>query len=101
MAACFPGQALPEILAGLKSLDEKKLTLLLGNLFTVAPRYLIRVVAELTQISEEQLLTDTVIGLDGLTEIILKFWEINGLSNFMAAIREIAAQYKMTAGSKT
>jgi hypothetical protein len=90
LQACFPGAKLDDIFDKLKNLDEKTLTELVGNAMTAAPQYAIKALAELTGIPEEKLLRDQQIGLDGLAEIVEAFWKLNGLENFMAAIRRMA-----------
>lgn len=90
LQACFPGTKLDDIFDKLKNLDEKSLTELVGNAMTAAPQYAIKAIAELTGIPEEKLLRDQQIGLDGLAEIVEAFWKLNGLENFMAAIRRMA-----------
>lgn len=101
LEACFPGMTLSGILNDLKQIDEKTLTRLAGSAFTVAPQYIIRLIAELTNIPEEQLWKDQQIGLDGLAEIVEAFWQLNGLGNFTAAIRRLKDPVTQSIGSKT
>lgn len=101
LQACFPGMTLSGILDELKHIDEKSLTQLAANAMAVAPRYVIKAIALLTGIPEEQLLQDQQIGLDGLAEIVEAFWELNGLSNFTTAIRRMKEPVIQSIGSKT
>jgi len=100
LQACFPGATLSGILDELKQVDEQTLVKLAGSAMTVAPQYVIKLVAELTGIPEEQLLHDQQIGLDGLAEIVEAFWELNGLGNFMAAVKRLGPEIK-SIGSRT
>ena len=101
MEACFPGKDIVDILDELKTLNQEKLTRLIGSLFTAVPVYAVRLIAELTGIEEQELLQDRNIGLDGLAEIVETFWELNGLSNFMMAVRRMSRPLKESIGSKT
>ena len=101
LQACFPGMSLDQIFDSLKKLDEQTLTALLGNAFTVAPRYVVQFVAEITGLDAEKLLADKEVGLDGLAEIIEVFWDINGLSNFTQAVRRMQVPMQQSIGSKT
>ncbi len=101
LAACFPGATLDDIFDKLKSLDEQVFTELIGNAMTVAPAYAIKVLASLTGIPEEKLLQDQQIGLDGLAEIVEAFWKLNGLENFISAIRRLTTQSIPKSGLQT
>ena len=101
LEACFPGMTLSGIIDELKAIDEKTLTGLAGNAFAVVPQYIIKLVAELTGIQEEKLLQDEQIGLDGLAEIVEAFWQLNGLGNFIEAIRRLKEPVTQSIGSKT
>lgn len=89
--ACFPGEDAAQALAHLSHIDADMLEQLLIRAMTVVPGEAVRLVSALTGVSEEALLTDPEIGLDGAAEMIEAFWRINGLSNFTRAARRAAA----------
>lgn len=100
LAAVFPGATLTDIIDELKDLDSQTLVQLAGRVMITAPAYVIKAVAELTGIPEEQLRGDQQIGLDGLAEIVEAFWTLNGLGNFMEAIRRMGPEIR-SIGSPT
>ena len=96
--ACFPGETLDGVLARLKDIDLDMLKGILGNVMMTIPAHVVRIAAALTQIDEERLLHDESIGLDGLVEILTAWVEVNGLGNFIPAVRSMITKIR-TAGS--
>lgn len=94
LAACFPEGTLSDALGALRTADAEKLLGLLANAMQVMPQEMVRVLAGLTGVEESALLSDPDIGLDGAAEMLLTFWRLNGMENFMQAAGCMAAQVR-------
>ena len=89
LEACFPGETLSGVIAKLKQFDSTVMESIMGGALLTAPKLCIHLVSVLTQIDESELLNDPDIGLDGLIEIATAFVEVNALSNFTQAVRNL------------
>jgi hypothetical protein len=94
LGICFPGLPPADILAQLAQFDAGMLQGVVSNVLIAAPKHAITVIAQLTGIPEDKLLSDPNIGLDGLAEIVDTWIEVNGLANFITAARTIAGKVK-------
>lgn len=94
MKACFPGLDAEGILRYLRAMDKNTLMALVVRMLGIVPHEAVRLLAILTGIDEETLLTDPAIGLDGAAEMVEAFWELNGIENFMQAAERMAAKVK-------
>ena len=100
LTACFPGTPATKILSQLTEPTSDTLLEIAGNLLIAAPRHLIKVVAQLTDIDEQALLDDEDIGLDGLMEIMTAWVEVNNLGNFLPAARALVMKLRTATGSR-
>jgi hypothetical protein len=87
LEALFPGMEATAIFKYLKTIDTSKLGDLFMRAFAAVPKYVAILLSGLTGISEENLLNDPAIGLDGLVEIISAWVEVNNIENFMNAAK--------------
>lgn len=104
MRQLFPGVEAEDILHQLSSLTKDGLQALFTRALGVLPEYVVRLFAELSGIEEEKLLTDPVIGLDGLCEMLNVWIEVNGIENFIEAAGALWVKVRKTTakdGSKT
>lgn len=86
---CFPGKTFSEILDIFSKLDTQSFVSMASVVFLTAPGYIVGFVSELTEIPEESLLNDENIGLDGFTEIVIAFLEVNELGKLISGAGEI------------
>ncbi len=96
---CFPGQDAGQILKQLKSFDSDMLITAFGNALTIAPKHTIKVFAELCGVPEEAFIKDANIGADGLLEMVTAWIEVNGIENFIKAVRPLVEKIRAAAGS--
>lgn len=96
-----PGQVLRRLFPGaedavraLASLDRAGLIALCVRALTVLPDEAVTVFAELTGLDEKALRDDPNVGLDGLTEMIEAWMEVNNLENFIIAARTLARRVR-------
>lgn len=101
MTACFPGKDTMQVLTMLKTVTPDGLNALLLNLIATVPSIAVDLLALLTGIDAKALREDENIGLDGVTEMIQAFFELNGIENFMKAAREILSKARAAAGKGT
>ena len=94
MRACFPGEDASQVLTRLSHIGPDGLTKLLERAMAVVPGEAVRLLSLLTGVSQEALLRDPDIGLDGLAEMLEAFWRLNGLENFTKAALRAAAALK-------
>lgn len=99
LSACFPGLTPGQILGELKEINGSTLQGILGNLMIAAPKQVIRLVAQLTEIDESALLEDPNLGPDGLLEIMTLWVEVNNLENFIPAVRSLIKKLRTATGS--
>jgi len=92
--ALFEEEDVAQALARLRHMDTSGVVRLMLRLLTVAPQEAVRVLALLTGVPQEALLTDPTIGLDGAAEMLEAFLRLNGLENFTRAVGRVAAQVK-------
>lgn len=90
--ACFPGLSAPQMLQKLKGVDREGLAELCYRALDVAPGEALRLLSLLTGVPEDALFADPAIGLDGAMELLEAFWRLNGIENFIQAVRRLAAQ---------
>lgn len=98
MKLCFPEESLSEVINHFKQADEGLLERMLTNALLSAPKYVIQVVAQLLTVPEERLLEDAQIGLDGLVELVSAWVEVNGLLDFMPAVRKLQGTFRTALG---
>ena len=101
--AVFPGMNADAILKQLKTIDTTTIGQIAVKAFTALPKHASALISALTGISEDKLLNDPAIGLDGLVEIIDAWLEVNNIENFISAARSLMAKAKTQAavsGSK-
>ena len=96
--ACFPGRSAGEALRELTRADGPMLQKLIAGALRVAPEHLLRAVSVLTGITPEALTEDAAIGLDGLTEILQAWVEVNYLGDFPKAARKLLASVRAAGG---
>ena len=94
LAACFPEGTLSDALGALRTADAEKLLGLLANAMQVMPQETLRLVSGLTGVPDTALLSDPDIGLDGAAEMLLAFWRLNNMENFIRAAAQMAAGVK-------
>ena len=92
MDALFPDMDADAIFKYLKTIDTAKIGELFMRAFAAVPKYVALLLSELTGVSEDALLNDPAIGLDGIMEIINAWVEVNNLENFMGAVRGLMAK---------
>lgn len=95
----FPEMGLDEILDKLKTVDTALIGQLMLRAMASLPQYGVALVAKLTGIPEERLLTDEGIGLDGLAEIVEAWLEVNQIENFILAVRRVLVTTKKAAAN--
>lgn len=94
-----------EILDKLVVLDKQETAQLVGKLLTVVPVELCTVISNLLDIPQERLMDEQCenpLSLNELTEIIMAFWEINDMSDFLTTVSSLKARtrsQKMNTGS--
>lgn len=88
----FPQSENP--LAQLKTLTKTDLQSIVIRAFTVLPAEAVRIFSELAGIEAGELLDDPNVGMDGLAEMALAWVEVNGLENFMNAVRTLMGQVR-------
>ncbi len=90
----MPGEVLDTLLPGLtpqtlvsrfRTLTAAELKTAAIRLLTVLPGYAVSLTARLTGIRESDLLSDELLGLDGLMELVDGWMELNGIENFIRA----------------
>lgn len=99
LKTCFPSMDAGQILQQLKSFDADMLITAFGNALTIAPTHTIKVFAGLCGVPEEAFLTDANIGFDGLMEMVNAWIEVNGIENFIKAVRPLVEKIRAAAGS--
>lgn len=99
LAALFPGMDANAIFKYLKTIDTAKLGDLVMRAFAVVPKYVAILLSGLTGISEDSLMDDPAIGLDGLMELIAAWIEVNNIENFMTAARRLIGKIVTQAAS--
>lgn len=92
MDTCFPNKEPSQILELFIKLDKNSLAELLVGVFITAPKYIISLVSDLTGISEDLLLNDSSIGIDGMIEIIDAFIEVNNLGKSLSGVLALKAK---------
>lgn len=80
-----PGGDVADVLDALKTLDRGKLIDLALKALAVVPEQAMQLIATLTDIPAERLLSDEQIGADGLMEILDAWLEVNAAENFTLA----------------
>jgi len=98
LEACFPGQSAGEALSRLTRADGAMLHSLIAGVLRAAPDHLLRGISALTGIPIEALLDDPDIGLDGLTDILQAWVEVNNLGDFPKAVRKLLASVRAAGG---
>ncbi len=105
VARLLPEGDLGRLLEQLKHIDRDGVIDLMLKSLSLVPEQTLELIAGLTGIPQEKLLTDPGIGADGLAEIIDVWLEVNGAENFSRAashagktIKALAATLR--AGSK-
>ena len=100
----FPGLDEDAVLARLAKLDKEMLLEVAGNLLVTVPEQALRFVAGLLSVPYETLRDDPNIGLNGIKDILMAFWEVNDLSNFTQdvarAIKRSSLMKQAQTGSK-
>lgn len=100
MQSLMPGGDIRELLLSVRHCNAKLLWQLLGRALKVAPEQTLRLVAALADISWESLLNDPDMGLDGLCELVLAWWEVNNLDGFFAKAGALRTRIGTLAGTK-
>jgi len=78
----FPGLGEDEVLSKLAKMDKETLLELAGNLLVTVPEQALRFISGLISVPYETLRDDPNIGINGLKDILMAFWEVNDLGNF-------------------
>lgn len=94
MLAAFPGKTEMQALAELKILSADGIPALFLKLATAMPARAIQMLSMATGIEESKLTEDENIGLDGAAEMVQAVIEVNGIENFMKAVRTIGNRVK-------
>ena len=94
MKKVFPGKTPQGVLDEFKNINEESLVNLAMAFFVGIPTYAIGFISDLTGIPEEDIINDESIGIDGITEIIEVFIEVNGLGKCIQAVERIKATTK-------
>ncbi len=87
--ALIPDTDVSAFLETLKTMDRAKLLDLALKALTVVPEQTVKLIAVLTEIPEETLLSDAAIGADGLLDIVNAWLEVNMAENFTQAARRL------------
>lgn len=83
--ALVPQGDISAVLEMLKTPDRTKFFDLALKALTVVPEQAVKLIAVLTEIPEETLLSDPQIGADGLMDIVSAWIEVNAAENFTRA----------------
>lgn len=94
MKVCFPEMDMAQMLAELRGIDPAGLTGLMLRALEVVPDEAIALLSVMTGIRADVLYADPAIGLDGAAELLEAVWRINGVENFIAAARRMAARVR-------
>ena len=94
MHAAFPGKTEMQAIAELKILTTDGIPALFLKLATAMPARAMQLISLATNVPEEKLLEDENIGLDGAAEMLQAVIEVNGLENFIKAVKTISSQVK-------
>ncbi len=94
MKSLFPGMDLQAILLALKTSDSDFLGKLIVRALSIVPEQALKLIAKLTDIPETKLKSDPQIGIDGLAEIVLAWFEVNQIENFMRTASGLLAKTK-------
>ena len=102
MAAIFPGESPDDIFAALKAVDKETAMQLIVRAFLAIPERMVGLFAELSGLNRDTLLNDKKLGPDGFMELVTAWVEVNGIENFMAALRGVYGKVRgmMKPGSK-
>lgn len=98
MNTIFPGQSGTDILTQITSINADMLVDILQNALIVLPDYVIKVVAQLTNIPYETLIEDENVGLDGLAQLWTAFWEVNKIEDFIKLLKKALVPLKGSLG---
>jgi hypothetical protein len=100
----FPGLTPDEALGKFKTLDQDTLIEAAGNLLVTVPEQAMRFVATLIGVDYERLRDDPEIGLNGIKDIIIGFWQINDMQSFFSdvwrALQGSSLMKQMSTGSR-
>ena len=91
-AALFPGMDALQVFAQMKRMDVSQLSSLFLRAMEVVPGEAVCLLSALTGVDRQALMKDPAVGLDGAAEMLEAFWRLNGIENFTAAARRMAAQ---------
>lgn len=94
MEVCFPGQSIQDVIAALRGADGGTLAAWLTKLLAVAPERLIGLLSALLDITEQELLDDAALGLDGLIDLVNAWIEVNNLAGFLKAVQALGTQVR-------
>lgn len=100
MRSLFPDMNLQEILLALKTSDADFLGQAFVRILSIAPEQALRLIARLTGVPENKLKSDPDIGVDGLMDIVVAWYEVNQIENFMRAARSLWTRTKALAGKE-
>lgn len=94
LESIYPGKGAMEALRNLSGLNTQSLRGVLISAFTYAPDHVVGVLSKLFDISKENLLSDPKIGLDGLTELLNAWLDLNNIENFISAVRPLVSRIR-------
>jgi hypothetical protein len=87
MAALLPGETMATLPLRLGLMDQDDMARLAARALALLPGKVLPLLADLTGIPMDRMTDDPELGLDGLMEVLTAFVQVNGLTNFPAAVR--------------
>ena len=90
ICGCFPDKSTQDALREMRHIDAQKFLTLAVSGTGAALEEIVRLLALAMDIDETVLLTDENVGLDGLAEMAEAFWELNGIGNFIVAVKALS-----------
>lgn len=97
----FPGLNPDEVLGKFKTMNQDMLMELAGNLLATVPEQALRFIAKLIGVEYEKLRDDPEIGLNGIKNIMVEFWQINDMGSFFQDVWRVIQTSLMKHGSKS
>ena len=94
LESIYPGKGPMEALRILSGLNAQTLRGVLISAFTYAPDQFVGVLSKLLDIPKDDLLGDPKIGLDGLTELLNVWLDLNNIENFISAVRPLVSRIR-------
>lgn len=100
LQSLFATTDLQSVLGKLSAIGQEELMALLVKAVAVVPELVIELFCEVAELDKETLLNDTVLGLDGIVELMNKWVEINGLVNFTKGLGQLIDSAKAAVPSQ-